>query len=355
MKGTLTMTISKLKINIWFILLFLVLSSNFILYKTQLGALVLTEETNPVVIGSLIDFIIIAPILFMLYKKKFSWKMAIALIATGCIAAKLIIPASYLQPFDTITWTGIALEAAIVIFELSLIISFVRYLPKIRNAVRSSLLPAVFSFPQAVDQYVTKNPIIHVICSEALMFYYAFFSWKKKPREGITIYKNSSLIAFQIMLIHAVVIETLGVHWLLHMAGISPIVSIIMLILNIYGIIFFLGDIQALRLNPLYFNEKSIYLSQGLMKRVEVHFDNIDEVITDKEVLQSKLPKDILDFVAKDFEKVYPDVIIKLRTPIKATLAMGLQKEYTQVAIRTDSPNEFLEKLQSGIENNKMN
>lgn len=344
------MTFGKTRVNLWLALLLLVLVSNWVLYKTNLGSMILTEETNPVVIGSLLDFIVIAPILFMLYKKKFSWKMAIGLIATGCIAAKLIIPASFLQPFDAITWTGIGLEAAIVLFELSLVITFVRYMPKIKESVRNSDLPRVFSFPQAVDQYVTKNPIIYAICSEVLVFYYSFLSWKKKPYEGITIYKNSSLIAFQIMLIHAVVLETIGVHWMLHYIGINPIVAIIMLVLNVYTVFFILADIQALRLNPIYFNHESVYLSQGLMQRVEIQFDNIEELITDKEVIQGKLPKGTLSFVARDFETVYPNVIIKLKNPVKATLIMGLQKECTQVAVRTDSPNEFLEKLQSEIE-----
>lgn len=340
------MTLGKTRINLWLVLLLLVLVSNWTLYKTEFGAMILTEETNPVVIGSLLDFIVIAPILFMLYKKKFSWKMAIGLIASGCIAAKLIIPASYLQPFDAITWTGIGLEAAIVLFELSLIITFVRYMPKIKAAVRNSDLPRVFSFPQAVDQYVTKNPIVYALCSEVLVFYYSLLSWKKKPREGITIYKNSSLIAFQIMLIHAVILETIGVHWMLHYIGINPVVSIIMLVLNVYTVFFILADIQALRLNPIYFNRESVFLSQGLMQRVEIQFDNIDELITDKEVLQGKLPKGTLSFVARDFETVYPDVIIKLKNPVKGTFIMGLQKDCTQVAVRTDSPNEFLEKLQ---------
>lgn len=347
------MSLSKVKFNIWFLLLLLVLSSNFILYKTGLSNVILTEKANPVVIGSLLDFIVIAPTLFMLYKKKFSLKMAIALIAIGCIAARLIIPVKYLEPFDMITWTGIALEAAIVIFELSLIISFVRYMPKIKNEVSESVLPTVFSFPLAVNKYVQKNPVIHVICTEALIFYYALASWKKKPKQGITIYKKSNLIAIQIMLIHAVVIETIGIHWMLHIIGLNPILSAIMLILNVYGIFFIIADIQALRLNPIHFNEDVFYISQGLMKRAEIRFENIGEIITKQEILQGKLSKDTLQFVAKDFEKVFPDVIIKLNHPIKATFTMGLQKEYTQVAIRTDSPAEFLEKLLEGIESKR--
>ena len=49
-----------------------------------------------------------------------------------------------------------------------------------------------------------KNPIIKVLCSELFMFYYVFFTWKKKAPEGITLHKNSSYIAFMIMIIHAI-------------------------------------------------------------------------------------------------------------------------------------------------------
>ena len=52
-------------------------------------------------IGSLLDLIVVAPCLFMLHKKKFTWKMAIALIAAGCIVARFLIPAEFLQPFQT--------------------------------------------------------------------------------------------------------------------------------------------------------------------------------------------------------------------------------------------------------------
>lgn len=339
----------KQKLNIWIILLFLVLMSNFMLYQTKLSNLLLTEDTKLVVAGSLLDFMVISPISFMLYKKKFSWKMAVGLFATGCIAARIIIPAHFLHPFHTVTLAGIALEAIFVMFELALIFTFFFYMPKIIRFVRHSSLPTVFSFPMAVDRHVSKNPMIYMICAETLMFYYAFCSWKQKPREGITIYKNSSLIAFQIMIIHAVIIETIGIHWLLHLLHIPPVISIILLLLNIYGVIFILGDIQALRLNPIYANEKAVYISQGVMKRVEICFNQIEEIVVDEQILQNKLPKDTLEFVAKDFEQVYPNVLIKLKSPINSTLALGIQKKYTQVAIRTDAPGEFLEMLKQGM------
>lgn len=320
--------------NIWLGLLLLVLASNFALYQTSVGARIIPTEAEGVVIGSLLDFAIVAPILFMLYRGKFSWKMAITLTATGCILIRLMIPSELLAPFANITLIGIAAEVVLVFFELLIILTLVRYLPKILQDVKSSSLPVLFSFHDAVKRYVKHNPMIQMICAEGFMLYYALFSWKKPAPSGITLYKNSSFIAFQVMMIHAIIVETLGIHYFLHAKW--PIVSIILLVLNVYSIFFFLGDLQALRLNPVQVKGDSLYISLGLMKRAKIDFAQIACLIEDKEVLQKKRKKDTLDFVVRDFETVYPDFILKMKVPQKATMFMGIVKEYDYVAIKSD-------------------
>lgn len=336
--------------KIWLILLFLVLTSNFVLYNTSFGVSILPDEPRGVVIGSLFDLIFISPLLYMLYKKKFDVKLAIALIATGCIIARFFIPKPFLQPFIAVTWVGIAVEAAIVLFEILLIITFVRYLPKIVRKVKESELPILFSFPNAVDLYVKNNPIIHVICSELLIYYYALCSWKKKRKDGITLHQNSSYIAFQVMLIHAIVVETLGVHFWLHDK--SLILSILLLLLNIYGIIFILGDIQAVRLNPIYFDDKAMYISFGLMKRAKIRFDDIEQVIENPQVPE-KRSKDTIQFMPVDLTTPDPHLLLIMKKPIPAILFMGMKKEYTKVEIHSDSPNELKEAIINGIAKNK--
>ncbi|MGG0239151.1 beta-carotene 15,15'-monooxygenase [Bacillus rhizoplanae] len=337
---------------IWLLLLFAIFCSNYMLYHTHIGNNLLPPKTNGVVLGSLLDLVIMLPLLFMLYSKKFSVKTAIILSATGCILARFLIPNHLLEPFVSITWAGIVVEAALIIFEIILIVTFVRYMPKIVRKVKMSALPVVFSFPHAIDEYVKKNLIIHVICSEAMMFYYAFFSWKKAPPTGITLYKSSSYIAFQMMMIHAIVIETLGFHWWLHDK--SMVISIILLVLNMYSVIFFLADIQAIRLNPIYINNGSMFLSLGLLKRTEIQFENIECIIEDPAILKSKLSKDTIDFIVRDFEKVYPDMILKMKKPVRATLFMGIQKEYSQIAIRSDNPTQLKEIILNKIKNKNL-
>lgn len=338
-------------------LLLLVISSNYVLYHSSFGIQSLSADLNGVVVGSILDLSLVAPLLFLAWQRKFSVKYFIVLMATGLIAARFIIPSEYLASFQSVMWLGVGIEGVLIFFELSLLFMLAKNVPPILKRVKSSSLPLLFSFSRAINEKFPKQTFIHILCSEMLMFYYAFGTWKKQPStEGdtFTLYKRSSFITFQIMIIHAIVIETLGLHWLLH--NTSIILSVVLLFLNIYSIVFFIGDIQALRLNPLRVDNDRLYVSFGLAKRMEIRFQDIEEIIEDTHTLEQKIPNTTIEFIARDFETVHPDLLLTLKSPIEATLFMGIKKKYKQVAIRVDDPHAFkkivkerLEKAQKGL------
>lgn len=346
--------VQKSKQHIWLVLLLMVLGSNLMLYRTEFGANILENASQGIVIGSMLDLVIIAPILYLAWKKQKSMKLMILMMAGGLILVRVLIPMQYLGSFAFITWAGFAVEAGLLIIECLLLVAFVKYLPSIIRATKSSQLLTLFAFPREVDNYVKKQQLIHIICSEMLMFYYAFFSWRKKPLQTentFTIYKKSSYIAFQMMLIHAIVIETLGLHWWLHEK--SMIVSLVLLLLNLYTVIFFLADLQAVRLNPVQLTDSHLYISLGLTKRITIRLNEIETVITDGEKLLQKTAKDTVDFVARDFEEAHPNVILQLKEPKEATLIMGLKKEYRHVAVKFDHPQAFQEAFHKYYEKQK--
>ncbi|WP_377521345.1 beta-carotene 15,15'-monooxygenase [Priestia megaterium] len=335
-------------------LLLLVISSNYVLYHSSFGLQSLPADLNGVVVGSILDLSLVAPLLFLGWQRKFSVKYFIVLMATGLIAARFIIPSEYLASFQTVMWLGVGIEVVLILFELSLLFMLVKNVPPILRRIKSSSLPLLFSFSRAVNEKFPKQTFIHILCSEMLMFYYAFGTWKKQPsNEGntFTLYKRSSFITFQIMIIHAIVIETLGLHWLLH--NTSMILSIILLILNIYSIVFFIGDIQALRLNPLRVDNDRLYVSFGLAKRMEIRFQDIEEIIEDTHILEQKIPSTTIEFIARDFETVHPDLLLILKSPIEATLFMGIKKKYQQVAIRIDDSHAFKKIVKEHLEKAK--
>lgn len=322
------------------VLLIFVLIANITLYYTTFGSSVLTENSNGIVIGSMIDIAIVTPCLFIAWRRKWTVRNIILAIASGLILVRFLIPIKYLEPFVAITWVGFVIEGAIVLIEVFFLFLLVNHLPKMIHFVKDSSLPTLFSFSDAVDRQMKSILLIKVICTEMLMFYYAFGSWCKKPVERentFTLYKQSSLIALYIMVIHSILLETIALHWWLHAK--FPIMSIVLLLLNIYSIIFFIGNIQAIRHNPIQISQKTIYLSFGLMKRMKVDLHHIKRVIDEPTLLQQKLSKDTIDFIARDFEDVSPHMILELKKPVKTTFIFGLEKEYKFIAIRADEPN----------------
>lgn len=329
---------------IWLIFFFIVLSSNIVLYQTPLKNIVLTEETKQVVLGSLIDLVIVLPACWMLYQRKLTIKTAIFLGAFGCLLARFLIPNTYLAPFEWFTIVGLGAEILLLLFELSLILVCMKYIPKMLRDIKKQKLPVVFSIQKFAPPIAQKYTIIQVFLTEILVGYYAIFSWKQQAQEGITLHKKSGYIAIQLMMIHGIVIETIGIHWWLHSQSIW--LSIILLAFNIYSVLFLLADLQATRLNPIYYTKDTLYLSLGLMKKVEVPFHQVDQIFMSIGEVSKKQKKEILYFVANDFIQPEPDFYLVLKKPVIATFLLGKKKSYTKIAIRSDDA----KKLQEIIE-----
>jgi len=81
-------------------------------------------------------------------------------------------------------------------------------------------------------------------------------------------------------------------------------------------------------------DDYSIYMSLGLVKRAEIKIANIDEIIVDSTILQEKASKETIEFIGKDFGELHPNILLKLKRPMKATLFMGIQKEYSKPEIK---------------------
>ncbi|MEZ0481951.1 beta-carotene 15,15'-monooxygenase [Planococcus sp. SSTMD024] len=326
-----------------FALLLLVLLSNFMVYRSPFSAAVIPDDTFWLVAGSLFDFAIVVPLL-LLASFRLNAKQLIGFIAAGLITARLIIPALYFEPFALLFYFGVAIEVLVLVAELALLALLLIHIPGIRRSMAEQAGSPLFTLFPAVHRKIKPNPFINVLLSEALAFYYAFFTWKKQPIDdpaAITLHKNTSSIAFNIMLIHAIVIETIGIHWWFHDK--SAVLSLVLLALNVYSVIYFIGDIQATRLNPLTVKNENLHVSLGLNKRISVPIDSI------KAVRWGATPEaDALAFVAKDFEEPHPEVVIDFKSPQQAVLFFGKTRAVSQIALKVDEP-EKLKQLLSSI------
>jgi hypothetical protein len=343
------LTRQRSKQSVFAALLLLVLVSNYFAYR--LPAIPMPDDSRAVVIGSLLDLAIVAPLLIlaMTRKKGFTLKRFFTFMVIGLVAARFVIPGEYFEPFKFIPYVAIGFEGLLLLAEIGLLFLLAKHLPMIIKVVRSSNSGILFTFPALVKEKVSANPLISIIAAESLMFYYAFASWKRKPPSGentFTLHQRTSMIAFHVMLIHAIIIETIGIHWWLH--GKSMVLSIILLILNIYSVIYFIADIQTVRLNPLAMKQNRMQISLGLGKRMEIPYDAISKIEWFEDAEKHNLKsKGLIEFIARDMEEVKPNCILHFKRPLKATLFLGLEKEFHTAAIRLDEPEHFRRALET--------
>lgn len=314
----------------WLLLALIILAGNVVAYQfTFIQDMPATQSTG-VVMGSLIDCGIIVPALLLLQAKKWSWKKAILYATGGIIFARMIIPAPFIAPFAVITWAGILVEVAFVIIEICLLLLFVRYLPAIIGTVKASSLPLIFSFPQAVIQKVPNNFIIQILCAELLMFYYAFFTWRKKvPTEGFTVHKKSMYIPVIVMVFHACIFEAVAFHWLT--SDRWPVLAWIHLALTVYGLVFFLADFNATRLHPAVVKQGKLYLANGLMKRTVIDLQQI-------KAIHQQVEEDVYLFAIMGSGEDKPQFVLEMQQPQTISMMMGIEKQVRFIGIVVDEP-----------------
>lgn len=73
---------------------------------------------------------------------------------------------------------------------------------------------------RSIEEHLPDNRMEQIMLTELAMYNYSLFSWKKKARirigQSFTYHKKTSVTAVYIMLIHATVVESIGLHYLLH-------------------------------------------------------------------------------------------------------------------------------------------
>lgn len=160
-----------------FAFLLLVLISNLLVYRSPISSTVIPEDSFWLVAGSLVYFGLVVPLLVLL-SFRINAKQLLAVIAAGLIAARFIIPALYFEPFAPIFYIGLAIEMLVLAAELALLGLLLIHISKIRRSMLKQSGSPLFALFPAVHENVKPNPLIHIVLSEALAFYYAFCTWK---------------------------------------------------------------------------------------------------------------------------------------------------------------------------------
>jgi membrane protein YdbS with pleckstrin-like domain len=350
---------SKLKWNIYISIIVLIVGANFSIYNTSF----FEPFDEKIVLASLIDFILVIPILtyFLIIRKNYSLKAIGIPILAGYAATYYIIPQEYLQSFNKLTWAIIAVEGLIFTIELFLLYKMLRNLPKLIKDfnVRSQKgYYFIENMNECLKSIFPSSALSKIWATESSIYYYALFCFRKKRNTHpenykFSYHKKTSVIALNIMLIHAVVIETVGVHYLLH--TINPIISCITLILNIYTVLLFIAEIQATRLTPIQIRNKELIIQIGIMKRINIPLENISkfDYYYGPEKFSKQELEQIFDARVNDFFQEKPMFDIYLNDALTANLLYGFTKKVNRIVLSVDEPDRFYQTISQSLQDYK--
>ncbi|WP_442594023.1 hypothetical protein [Neobacillus sp. D3-1R] len=349
----------KTKWGIFSTLILLIFTANYTIYHQP----IFFPLDNKIVIASLIDFIIVIPVMTYLFiiRKRYSLKMIGIPVLGGYGAAKLIIPDELLSSYSQVTWFIIAGELIIVLMEIYLLYKIVTKFPKLVKEFKERRENGIY-FPEnisiVIEHIMPHSLTKRIMSTEAAIYYYALFSYRKKLKYSttntFTYHLKTSSIALNIMLIHAIAIETIGLHYLLHQM--NPILSYILLILNVYTVLLFLAEIQAIRLSPIQLNSEKLNLQIGLMKRITVPINQIANIsyYSGPDPLSKTELKHTFDARINDFITEKPTFEVTLKEPLTANLLYGFTKKVDRIVLTVDEPERFYQALKNVLNEKKM-
>ena len=337
---------------LWFgLLLTLVVGSNVLVYHAEWAG----PPPPGMALGSLFDFIITVPVLVYLFiiRKRYSLKYVLPVMIAGYGAAVLIIPQSDLSGYSFVKYILFAGEGAFFLIELYVISKLLVKIPAIiksyhTNTTAKKLSTFEIRMEQAWNQHLKPSRMREIFFSEITMYYYSLFSWGKKPlseEHTFTYHKKTGVIALYVMLIHAMVLESVGLHFLLH--SWNPTVAIIALGLNIYTLLFFVAEIQAIRLCPMIITDRHVHLQVGIMRRLTVPLTEIKSIhpYQGLEKLTKEESRHVFDATAADFMKEKPIFELEFHQPVEARFLYGLKKKVKKAHLRLDEPQRFYNAL----------
>lgn len=270
-------------IYLFAILALLILCSNYTVMVIQ----PFEPVTDTLILASLFDLTIVLPLFFYLFvvRNRLSLITLLPVVIGGFWFAYFIVPHHDLLIFDYLKYGIYGLEGLFIVIELFLAAMLLRKIPTLYQNYKQQKEINYFYPPTmrtAMNKTFGEKKLIDIIVYDFSIFYYGFFSWKQKwvDRNHIrsfTIHINSGYFGLFIMLVHAMVIEVIGVHFLIAHFW-SPTAAWIFTALDLYALLWIIADYHAVRLSPIVIKDDKLYAQVGIRREIVVDLNTIKSI-----------------------------------------------------------------------------
>ncbi|MCA1012920.1 hypothetical protein [Halobacillus halophilus] len=334
----------------------LVLFSNFLLQKVEVAGRV----SALLVWGTIVDVMVVIPgvVFLFILRRKPAVSVLAPMMMVGLFIVHWLVPPYAKESLVYLNYSVIAVEVGLVGIELTILFLFLKTFPQWKRNFKN----AQFNHPFVLGRMYEANRITFApykyrvyfqrlsgfLATDVSAVRYALFpQLDRYPPEECTFsyHKKSEYFGVFLMLIHAMVIEIIAVHVLL--MQFSHTAAWLATILDVYALLFLIGDYQAIRKAPVHIGNQSLDLQKGLRFHISIPFEIIEQIRpchqTAKECSSDKAA---LDLTLAGLEPAQPQYILELSQPLEAHLCFGLKREISRMYITVDEPHAFVEELE---------
>lgn len=226
----------------------------------------------------------------------------------------------------------LVVEAVIAVREA------VRIAGAFRTAKTRSADPMAWLY-DAVFYVVPKEVPARVMAAELSVWYYALFSWRKRPAtksgEAVFGYHNAGgYMNMMLGLALAFPVEVVGVHLLLSQW--SVVAAIVVTALSVYAAVWLLGDARARVMRPIIVGEDAVHLECGIQMEALIPLGQIGTFAFSEAEIRG-----IPDAERLNYGTFYhADVWIVTKRPIEVRTLLGT-KRVSAIGISVDDSNAF--------------
>ncbi|TGD78323.1 hypothetical protein [Hymenobacter wooponensis] len=299
--------------------------------------------TRPVLPAAVtFDLLTVLPLLFYWQViRPYKLPLSSLLGATGAAItlAYFLIPEPQQQYLSYTRYAGPALELA----AISLAVVKLRKL-RLAYATTAHTEPGMMERLEAAFEQVFGHSF-SLLVSEIGMLYYALLSWRAKPEvqttdKVFTSHRESAVEALLATAGFLSLIEMGAVHLLL--TRWSPVAAGLVLMGHVYGLLFLVGHLRAVRLRPsVITEEQELVLRVGFVWQLRVPLAALVHVQQLKEAPVRNA--DVLNTAQLLFTA--PNLLLSFAQPVKVSGPYDLQRQVRHVAVYLDHPAAFQQSL----------
>ena len=284
--------------------------------------------------GITFDLTITIPLLYWLFvvRPGHAKPLTIApLFVAGVTLATLAIPRGHHQFAEQLRYVSAPLEIVTLVL-------IGRRLARMRVAgtIHGDTYARIDAATRAV---LGDSKVATFVAMEVTIVYYSLFAWRTPAPESdetITLHKESGWGSILACILVLLIAESIGLHLALQLWFRTGFVWTVTA-LDLYGILWLLGDYHALRLRPSIASSDTFHIRHGLRWSLDVPLSNVASIDRVAREEEWKGKKNILKLTMFD----EPRYLLRLREPQTANGIAGITKTIDAIALRPDDDERF--------------